>query len=71
MLGGAYYRLGDAPIFQGGIQHQNVMVNISYDLNTSSFVDASDAVGAIEGSLIYIITKVKPGKINNYSCPIF
>ena len=70
---GFYSRIKDALIFTLGIQNSNFEAIISYDLNTSTLVNASNSVGAIEFSIAYswnIENEVDEGKeINEKICP--
>ena len=68
---GAYGRVTDAGWLFGGIDYDNLQVNISYDINFSQLHAASNYNGGFEVSVIYIFTRVpkinKPGAI----CPAF
>jgi hypothetical protein len=53
---GAYYRYRDAFIFYAGIQYKNqVNIGISYDMNASRLIAASQTRGGLEISLSYLI----------------
>jgi type IX secretion system PorP/SprF family membrane protein len=51
---GAYYRLNDAVIILAGLQYGNYSFGLSYDLNVSQFVNATDGKGAFELTLKYL-----------------
>ena len=54
VFGGFMLRTGDAVIVVLGGEHKNVRLGISYDLNISKLVPASNMYGAIELSFQYI-----------------
>ena len=68
---GVYYRIGDAPAALVGMDYNNLQVNCSYDINTSSFTPASRNNGGFEISLIYILSNIKKLGTNFANCPIF
>jgi len=68
---GGYYRVGDAPSILVGMDYNNLQVNCSYDINTSSFTPASRNNGGFEISLIYIVSRIKKLGSNFANCPIF
>jgi type IX secretion system PorP/SprF family membrane protein len=53
VLGGAYYRVGDALILHGGLKHNRNTYRVSYDLNTSPLKEFSNRRGGIEFSVVY------------------
>ncbi len=68
---GAYYRNNDAFYLLLGMDYNAWQVNLSYDINTSKFQRATQNNGAIEGSLIYILSKVKKVDSKGADCQIF
>ena len=50
---GSYSRLHDALIVSFGLQKENLEVNISYDINTSTLANASNNIGGFEFSVSY------------------
>ncbi len=68
---GAYGRSAEAGWLLGGMDYDNLQVNLSYDINFSKLHVASRYNGGFEVSVIYILAKVKninkPGAI----CPAF
>lgn len=68
---GTYYRLKDAVIFSSGMDYNNFTIGVSYDINVSGFVPASNHRGGFEFSVIYIIRKFKPLKSGRVDCPVF
>ena len=55
---GLYYRIDDAIIPTAGITYQDWRVQLSYDINTSAFKEASLKRGGPEISVIYILRHV-------------
>lgn len=53
VLGGAFYRVGDAAILQAGIKHGFNVFRISYDFNTSPLKEFSNMRGALEFTVAY------------------
>jgi len=68
---GAYYRFADAPYLFAGLDYNDLQVNLSYDINTSKFTQATRANGGFEVSVIYILSKVKKINAKGAVCPIF
>ena len=68
---GAFYRVKDAFILVANMDYKNFNVGVSYDLNTSRLVAATNQRGAFEVSLIYIIKKIPPYVAKKRVCPIF
>ena len=66
---GGFYRLGDAAVGLVGIDYNQLSFNVSYDINVSSFAEATNTVGGVETSLIYLITKVDV--VDGAVCPVF
>ena len=66
-----FYRLDDAIIPAFGLNYNNIRAVVSYDINTSDLVAASNNKGGFEFSIMYIWNKKKrtqKGEIKNY-CP--
>jgi len=68
---GGFYRLKDASIVTVGMDYNNFKAGISYDINTSGLIPASNHRGGFELSLIYILQKFTPLKYIKTSCPVF
>lgn len=66
---GAFYRNRDAGYVSVGLDYQNWYAGLSYDLNFSKLLPASNARGGIEVSLRYIMTRFKPKKVLHRVCP--
>ncbi len=69
VFGGCYYRNKDAVIPIIGLNYQTWQFGLSYDVNVSNFQVATHRNGAIELSLIYILSKV-PKLPTTKICPI-
>ena len=66
-----FYRWNDAVIPAFGINYNSISAVVSYDVNTSDLIAASDYKGGFEFSIIYVWNKKKrtqKGEIKNY-CP--
>lgn len=50
---GVGYRVLDAVVLSAQASYKHFTINISYDINTSKLIRASNTVGAIEASIIY------------------
>jgi type IX secretion system PorP/SprF family membrane protein len=68
---GAFYRVKDAFILVANMDYKNFNVGVSYDVNTSGLVPATNGRGAFELSVIYIIKKVPPFIAKKRVCPIY
>lgn len=68
---GFYFRAKDAFISRLGYTYQTTTAGISYDLNTSKFIAATNRRGAIEFYVVHIIKKVTPVIIKKRVCPVF
>lgn len=68
---GAYYRIKDAMIFSAGMDWRNFNVGLSYDVNTSKLIAATNRRGGFELSLIYIFRKEVPFVAKKRVCPIY
>lgn len=66
---GAFFRNRDAGYVSAGLDYQNWYAGVSYDLNFSKLVPASNARGGLEVSLRYILTSFKPKKVIHRVCP--
>jgi type IX secretion system PorP/SprF family membrane protein len=64
------YRLGDATIIYLDVFYANWRFGLSYDINTSPFLAATNRNGGPELSLQYLIAHVKPPKVFK-ACPVF
>ena len=72
VIGGLYYRVGDAVIPMIGFIYKNIRLVFTYDVTTSSLAKANNGNGAWEFGII------RPGNFNEYSgdlhqslCPTF
>jgi len=68
---GGFYRMKDAFILVANMDYKNFNVGVSYDINTSKLVEASNHRGGFEISVIYIFKKVKPFIAKKRVCPIY
>lgn len=66
---GLWFRNRDAFYITGGIDYQNWFFGLSYDVNVSKLVPASNFRGGIEFALRYIIFSFKPKKVIHRICP--
>ncbi|MEC8853401.1 MAG: PorP/SprF family type IX secretion system membrane protein [Bacteroidota bacterium] len=63
-----FYRLNDAVIPAFGINYNSISAVVSYDVNTSDLIAASDYKGGFEFSIIYVWSKKKRVEKTKY-CP--
>ncbi|MCO6478618.1 MAG: PorP/SprF family type IX secretion system membrane protein [Phaeodactylibacter sp.] len=70
LLLGAGYRLSDALVGYLEVFYANWRFGLSYDVNTSPFIAATNRNGGPEFSVQYVISHVKPPK-EFKACPIF
>jgi hypothetical protein len=68
---GFYYRLKDAAIARLGYNYKTTTVGISYDINTSKFIAATNRRGAFEIYITHIFRKVIPFVPKTKVCPVF
>ncbi len=69
IYGGVWYRNKDALILSTGLDYNQWLVGVSYDINLSNLEIASNNRGGLELSLTYIIKEFKP-KIRRFKiCP--
>ncbi|OFY86543.1 MAG: hypothetical protein A3F72_08670 [Bacteroidetes bacterium RIFCSPLOWO2_12_FULL_35_15] len=68
---GGFYRLKDAFIVVANLDYRNFNVGISYDVNTSKLIAATNHRGGFEISIIYIFKKVAPFVAKKRVCPIY
>lgn len=68
---GGFYRMKDAFILVANMDYKNFNVGVSYDINTSKLVEATNHRGGFEISVIYIFKKVKPFIAKKRVCPIY
>ena len=66
---GAFHRAADAGNLYAGLEHDDWTFGISYDLNFSDLVPASNNRGAWEISAIYIIRKRPAVPVRFKACP--
>ena len=69
LYAGLWYRNSDAAYISAGMDYQSWFFGISYDINFSKLVPASNARGGLEISVIYILNRFKPKKIVHRVCP--
>lgn len=70
LVGGLYYRLGDAVVPMVGLQWKNIRLSLSYDVTTSSLNQFNNGRGASEFSLMHqgLFGTSGPG---DFKCPSF
>lgn len=68
---GIYLRARDAMVFRIGLDYQNTYLGMSYDINTSKFVAATNSRGGFEMYIIHIIKKKKEYLSKKKPCPVF
>lgn len=69
VYGGIWYRNSDAAYLSAGVDYQSWFVGISYDINFSKLVPASNARGGFEIAVRYIMNRFKPKQIVHRVCP--
>lgn len=67
--GGVWFRNKDAGALQLGCQYNSWKAGVSYDINVSKLVPASNARGGLEFSVQYIMCVFKPKNIQHRICP--
>jgi type IX secretion system PorP/SprF family membrane protein len=68
---GVYLRVKDAVIARLGYTFKTTTAGISYDVNTSKFLAATNRRGAFEIYVTHIIKRVKPVIIKKRVCPVY
>ncbi len=68
---GGFYRMKDAFIIAAGMDYMNFTVGVSYDMNTSKLIAATNHRGGFEISVIYIFKKIVPFVAKKRVCPIY
>jgi type IX secretion system PorP/SprF family membrane protein len=68
---GAFYRLKDAFILKANADYKSFNVGVSYDVNLSKLIAATNRRGGFEISIIYIFKKVIPYIAKKRVCPIY
>ncbi len=68
---GLYLRTRDAFITRLGYTYKTTMAGISYDLNTSKFIAATNRRGAFEIFITHIIKRYRPFVAKKRVCPVF
>lgn len=71
IYGGIWYRTADAAYISVGMDYQSWFVGLSYDINFSKLVPASNMRGGFEIATRYILSRFKPKKIQHRVCPDF
>lgn len=66
---GVYWRNQDAAFLSAGIYYNKWKAGVSYDINFSKLVPASNLRGGLEFSLQYILCIFKPKEIQHRICP--
>lgn len=69
VYGGLFYRNRDAAYLSVGFDYQALFVGVSYDINFSKLVPASQVRGGLEIAVRYILHRFKPKKIVHRICP--
>lgn len=68
---GGFYRLKDAFIVVANMDYRNFNIGVSYDVNTSKLIAATNHRGGFEISVIYIFKKIAPFVAKKRVCPIY
>ena len=68
---GLYYRAKDAVIGRIGYQIKTLTAGVSYDVNTSKFIAATNRQGGFEIYVTYIFKKIIPFAPKTRVCPIY
>ncbi len=68
---GGLYRFKDAFIIAGNVDYRNFNVGVSYDVNTSKLIAATNYRGGFEISVIYIFRKIVPFVAKKRVCPVY
>lgn len=68
---GAWMRIGDAIIFDCGIEYKKINVKFSYDINFSDLSTVSNFQGGPEVTLIYIFKKPHLAMVPQTTCPVY
>lgn len=68
---GGFLRLKDAFIVAANMDYRNFNVGISYDVNTSKLIAATNHKGGFEISVIYIFKKLVPFVAKKRVCPVY
>jgi type IX secretion system PorP/SprF family membrane protein len=71
LYAGSWFRMRDAGFIMVGMDYNTLNVGISYDINYSSLVPASNYRGGFEVSVVYIIHKLQPQRMKYKICPGF
>jgi type IX secretion system PorP/SprF family membrane protein len=71
LYAGLWYRNRDAGYVSVGVDYQDWFVGLSYDVNFSKLVPASNARGGFEIAARYILHHFKPKKVIHRVCPDF
>lgn len=71
IYGGIWYRNQDALILSTGLDYNQWLVGISYDINLSDLDQASNKKGGLEIAITYIIKTYKPQILRHKLCPKF
>lgn len=66
---GLWFRNRDAFYITTGLDYQNWFFGLSYDINVSKLVPASNLRGGFEAAIRYIIFSVKPKNVIHRICP--
>jgi hypothetical protein len=61
----------DASFLTVGYDYQDFFMGLSYDINFSKLLPASNARGGFEIAVRYIINRFKPKRIEHRVCPDF
>lgn len=69
LYGGLFYRNRDAAYLSAGMDYQAWFIGVSYDINFSKLVPASQLRGGVEVAVRYILNRFKPKKITHRICP--
>lgn len=68
---GLYYRTRDAIVGRIGVDYQTTFVGMSYDINVSKFVPATNSRGGLELYIIHVLKTKKQYLPKKKPCPVF
>ena len=69
MMAGVYYRYKDAVAPYVGVDYKNLLVGVSYDVNTSVLGSTADNINSFELTFSYIFRKEGKGIFDFIHCP--
>jgi type IX secretion system PorP/SprF family membrane protein len=69
IMAGAYYRYKDAVAPYVGLDYKNLLIGVSYDVNTSALGSTARNVNSFELTFSYIFRKESKGVVDYIHCP--